>query len=152
MTLEFKPMKLTDLALIEVRDEMSREVEPLLRLSAQKQREFFHNMLIKTTGVKDGKILMIVYGAPLTDNTIEILSVMGKDIENNFSHRDLRVARKQIRAFFSFGFNRIQSTAMTDFKEAGKFLQALGFKKESTMKNFEKDGDRDLYVIFKGDK
>ncbi len=101
------------------------------------------------TGFAEDKIIGCAGILPLWDGVGHAWVVMGKDYKK---HRIW--IHKQVKSMFfkiavGMGFQRVQANVQADFYDALRWIEALGFTCESTLKRYGPDGkDHYMYVRF----
>lgn len=99
----------------------------------------------------DGEIVAIMGIMPLWNGVGEVTMLPSNQL---YRHKKtvIRKLRSILAGLQHVGWRRLFCNTRTDRPMHGRFMQALGFQYEGTMKQYAPDGsDRDLYALVGGD-
>ena len=94
------------------------------------------------TATHDGAVVACVGLIPLSNNCRRVWAYLARDIGNGI----LLLHRNILRWLRYHGAGRIEATIACDFPAAIRWAEMLGFEREGTMKQFERDHDYFLYA------
>jgi len=143
--LEVKPFHQNDITNIKVRKEQVEVLENLDNL--RNYAIIIERVGNAVTVSKSGEVVFIGGVSPLHNHVGEGFFIFSENFPSVFKQHAKEIIKgmRDYIALHMFKFRRIQTHVRTDFPEARRFIEVLGFQCEGVMRNYTPD-NKDAYL------